>query len=73
MAACAAGCGGAPEALGMGMACGLADAAGFDGAVETLGIGIACGLADAAGGVDLAVDRCSAMQRKPHVGQNLDL
>lgn len=52
MAACAAGCGGAPE---------------------TLGMGIACGLADAVGGDDWAVDRCSAIQRKPHFGQNLDL
>ena len=48
-------------------------AAGFDGALETLGIGIACCLADAAGGVDLAVDRCSAMQRKLQFGQYLDL
>jgi hypothetical protein len=72
MAACAAGCGGAPEALGMGIACGLADAADC-GPPATLGIGMACGLADAAGGVDWGVDRCSAMQRKPHFGQNLDL
>ena len=47
--------------------------AGCGGAFMALGTGIA-GLADAAGGTDgVAGLCCSAMQRKPHLGQNLDL
>jgi hypothetical protein len=39
-----------------------------------LGTGIACRLADIAGGTDdVAALCCSTMQRKPHLGQNLDL
>jgi len=44
------------------------------GALMAIGTGIACRLADIAGGTDdVAALCCSTMQRKPHLGQNLDL
>jgi len=74
MVACAAFCGGALDTLGMGMACELPCVADCGGALETLGMDIACCLAGAAGETGWVVEPgCSAMQRKPHFGQNLDL